>query len=84
MTCDMETSIRESPSYHAADVEMAEPHSVCSFIPLFSYILVIQLLTSLQCTKCSRSSESEHQSSPNIGSMAEPVSRYLEDVSSLD
>ncbi|EZF22616.1 hypothetical protein H112_04577 [Trichophyton rubrum D6] len=31
--------------------------------------------------KCSRSSESERQSSPNIGSIAEPVSKRLEDES---
>ncbi|KDB20986.1 hypothetical protein H109_07065 [Trichophyton interdigitale MR816] len=31
------------------------------------------------CIKCGRSSESEHLSSPNIGSMAQPVSRRLKD-----
>lgn len=35
MTCDMEASTRERPSYHAGDVEMTESHSVCSFISSF-------------------------------------------------
>ena len=53
------------------------------YFPLFldvSYTVV----NILQRIKCSRSSESERQSSPNIGSIAEPVSKRLEDVSSLN